>query len=282
MGSNGNAETPDPKRPNYLGMAKDDLDGMWYAKYWNPDMAPLPKHVVEALEIGPQSSLLLPQLNQVASLSDPGYQAFENGYGLDENGAAVVAVLTNMPGVTPAMWDWWFGWHGSDTRRYKLWNPSAHMYACWKDKLTENPGKTDRDAYVNRISFIDEFVGSTKMSLALHFVEPKTMGFDENKLADPEQATVICGRVGLSEIPLDSGYLIHHIRKTKDGSEMRSRFWLGGKYMVSRDGSKLPAEASERNDAATTWQAYSLLVHCSREMNHLAKFLPSLYKEGKK
>lgn len=273
---------PDPKRVVYLGMAKGDLDGMWYAKYWNPEMAPLPQHVVDALENGPQASLLLPALDHVAELSDSGYQAMENGYGLDDNGAAVISILTKMPNVTPAMWDWWFAWHGSDTRRYKLWNPSAHMYAGWKDGLTSNPGKSDRDGYQNRVSFIDEYVGSTKMSLALHFVQPEAMGFDPKKLADPNEATVICGRVGLSEAPIDSGYLIHYIRKTKDGAEMRSRFWLGGKYITPRAGSKLPADAAQRNDAATLWQAYSLLVHCSKEMNHLARFLPDIYQEAQK
>ena len=38
-----------------------------------------------------------------------------------------------MPGVTPQMWEWWFGWHGSDSRRYKLWHPRAHVSAHWAD-----------------------------------------------------------------------------------------------------------------------------------------------------
>lgn len=272
-------DTPNPKRLAYLGMAKDDLNGMWYAKYWNPVMAPLPEHILEALSVGPQSAPLLPALDQVATLVEPGYQALENGYGLSEHGAAVVAALTIMPNVTPAMWDWWFGWHGSDSRRYKLWNPSAHLYAAWKDGLVDNPGKTDRDGYLNRTSFIDEYVGSTKMSLALHFVPPHTMGFDDKALADPEVATAVCGRVGLSEVPIDSGYLVHYVRRTPKGSEMRSRFWLGGNYMVSRDGDVVTPTTAERHDATTLWQAYSLLVHCAKEMNHLARFLPDIYKE---
>ena len=162
---------------------------------------------------------------------------------------------------------------GPDSRRYKLWNPDAHLYAGWED------GITDREGYVGRTSFVDEYVGSTKLCLAIHFVPPSTLGFDENKLSDPLQATVICGRVGLSEAPIDSGYLVHYVRKTKEGSEMRSRFWLGGKYIASRDGKKGTAAAAERNDALMIWQAYSLLVHCAKEMNHLAAFLPDIYDE---
>ena len=94
-------------------MAKGDLDGVWYAKYWNPQMASLPKHIMEALATGPQAPQLFPSIEHVASLAMPGYQTLENGFGVTEDGAAVVAALTRMPRVTPAMWDWWFGWHGA-------------------------------------------------------------------------------------------------------------------------------------------------------------------------
>lgn len=266
------------KNSSYLGFAKEDFN-VWFAKYWNPQMAPLPKHIAEALITGPQASRLLPSIDDVASLAAPGYQHFENGFGVSEDGAAVVAALTKMPKVTPAMWDWWFSWHGSDSRRYKLWNPDAHLYAAWKDELTENPGKSDREGYLNRTSFVDEYVGSTKLSLAINFVQPATLGFDENELADAQQSTVICGRVGLADVPIESGYLVHYVRRTADGSEMRSRFWLGGRYVAARNGKELPLETTGKNEAVMIWQAYCLLVHCAKEMNHLAAFLPDIYKD---
>lgn len=269
---------PEPKQNLYLGISQEDLTTLWYAKYWQPQMAALPSHIVEALNNGPQAALLLPKLEDLPLLVQPGYLALENGFGMSEDGAAVVTALTKMPRVTPAMWDWWFGWHGSDSKRYKLWNPQAHLYAAWQDGLTQNPGKTDRDDYLNRTSLVDEYVGSTKMSLAIHFMPPATLGFDESLLADPEQATVICGRVGLSELPIDSGYLVHYIRRTAEGAEMRSRFWLGGKYLAPRDGSQLPKDKQGMEAATVLWQAYSLLVHCAKEMNHLAAFLPEIYR----
>lgn len=61
--------------------------------------------------------------DDAASIVDEGYQQTENGYGILGDGSMQVSVRTDMPGVTPAMWAWWFGWHGSDTRRYKLWHP---------------------------------------------------------------------------------------------------------------------------------------------------------------
>lgn len=269
------------KRAVYLGMAKGDLDNLWYAKYWNPVMKALPKHIVEALVAGPQASPLLPSIDKVSLLTDPGYGVFENGFGVSDDGAAVIAALTEMPRVTPAMWDWWFSWHGSDSRRYKLWNPDAHLFACWKDGLTENPGKTDRAGYLNRTSVVDEYVGSSKLSLEIQFVSPSVLGFDEKRLSDPQEATAICARVGLSDAPIDSGYLIHYVRRTKGGSEMRSRFWLGGKYISSREGKVIPSAKGQVEGAALIWQAYSLLVHCAKEMNHLATFLPDIYQDSK-
>ena len=73
-----------------------------------------------ALEHGPQADEVLLALDDVATLLDDGYHATENGYGKTRDGGLQVSARTDMPGVTPAMWDWWFGWHGSDARRYKL------------------------------------------------------------------------------------------------------------------------------------------------------------------
>ena len=72
-------------------------------------------------------------------VADEGYQQTENGYGVLDDGGYQVSVRTDMPGVTPRMWSWWFGWHGCDTRRYKLWHPRAHLSAAWKDGDEDDP-----------------------------------------------------------------------------------------------------------------------------------------------
>lgn len=116
----------------YLGYRNDDADTP-FGKFFTPQMAPLPGHVVEALHHGPQGGMALLAFDDAASVAEPGYQQTENGYGVLDDGSFAVAVRTDMPGVTPAMWAWWFGWHGCDTRRYKLWHPRAHLSAEWKD-----------------------------------------------------------------------------------------------------------------------------------------------------
>ena len=44
-------------------------------------------------------------------LFEPGYLPCEIGYCVMEDGSAYLANRTEMPGVTPEMFEWWFAWH---------------------------------------------------------------------------------------------------------------------------------------------------------------------------
>ena len=256
----------------YLGYRNQDANTP-YGKFFKPEMAPLPKHVVEALQHGPQGARALLAYGDAATVADDGYQQTENGYGVLEDGSYHVSVRTDMPGVTPAMWSWWFGWHGSDTRRYKLWHPRAHLSAAWKD------GEQGARRYIGRWSLISEYIGSSMLNGAIQFVAPEEMGCPP----DGDDAVAVCARLGASDAPVDVGWFIHHIRSTPGGSEMRSRFWMGGPHVAVR---KAPGVASKavrpiasRILGDPVASGRNLLVHCAQEMNHLAGFLPELYAE---
>ncbi|MFJ3233751.1 DAPG hydrolase family protein [Streptomyces sp. NPDC086787] len=262
----------------YLGYRTEDT-GTPFASYFDPDMAPLAPHVVAAVNAGPQAGPLLTALEDAGSLLDKEGEATETGYALLPDGSMRVAVLTPMPQVAPAMWDWWFSWHGDDTRKYKLWHPRAHAFAQWADDGA-HPGPR---AYVGRTSFVDEYLGSRFTRAAIRFIPPSELGLDEASLADPEQATAICARIGLSNRPLDAGYLLHHVRRVPGGAEMRSRFWVGGRHAALRGRGRttsrpVPALVG-RAAAMTARQAVDLMVHCAQEMAHLASFLPALHEQ---
>jgi DAPG hydrolase-like protein len=253
----------------YLGYRDGDADTP-FGKFFQPEMAALPRHVVEALEHGPQAEPTLLAFSDAASLLDEGYHQTENGYGVLRGGGMQVSVRTDMPGVTPAMWAWWFGWHGSDSRRYKLWHPRAHVSAQWSD------GGGD-GSYVGRTSNIEEYLGSTYVKVAVQFVTPATLGL--GSVGNHEVA--VCARIGASEFPVDIGWFVHHVRATPHGSEMRSRFWMGGPHLALRSrphavGQVLRPLAARRVGAAS---ARDLIVHCAQEMNHLAGYLPALYEQ---
>jgi DAPG hydrolase-like protein len=247
----------------YLGYRDRDYDAP-FADFFQPEMAPLPTHVVDALDHGPQAGPTLPAFDDLPAMLDGGDQQTENGYGVLRDGGLQVSVRTDMPEVTPQMWTWWFGWHGSDSRRYKLWHPRAHVSAQWSD------GGGD-GSYVGRTSLVAEYLGSSFSKPAIQFVEPSTLGLK------PTDAVTICARLGSSDIPVDVGWLVHHVRPTTEGAVMRSRFWMGGRHVALRTGKSLADRALRPLAARQLPDPRDLMVHCAQEMNHLAGFLPALF-----
>ena len=246
-----------------------------YARFFKPDMAPLPEHVREAIAVGLQTEELLPPVSSARALQTPGYWPVENGVTISPDGAFRVFVRTDMPGVTPAMWDWWFAWHGSEAQRYKLWHPRAHMHVAWAD------GRSDLQHFVGRTSHVVEYVGNQKLNLDIRFVPPASLGLDEERLKrDGEVA--ICARGSLAGTPMETGWLIHHVRPVPGGSEMRSRFWLAGANIRPRGmpgaAGALLGRVAAKFAPLTANMAMELLVHCAQEMNHLAGILPDLFE----
>ncbi len=258
----------------HLGFDESERQSSPYARFFNPQMAPLPAHVIEALSKGAVAQELLPPIEQAARLQHEGYHLLETGYTLTGDGAARIACLTRMPGVTPAMWDWWFSWHGSDAQRYKLWHPLAHVDVAWAD------GRSDLQHYVGRTSHIVEYIGARRLRVFLTFVPPSVLGFDEATLRARGEV-VICGRGGVAGLPVEAVWLVHHIRPVEGGSEMRSRFWLGGSNvkplgMRGRAGQWLGLLAAQTQRLGAR-QAEEMLIHDAQEMNHLAAILPALH-----
>lgn len=264
----------------HLGMQPGELEGKPYARFWNPQMAPLPEPAREAIARGPVAEPLLPPLAAAARAIESAECVLENGYSLAAGGRLRIAIRTVMPHVVPAMVDWWFGWHSDEPQRYKLWHPRAHVYAEWATAVV--PGTTGRARYVGQTSCVDEYIGSTLGRYHIRFLRPRELQLDESLLADPRQATAVCARVGFANMPFDFGYLLHYVSAIDGGAEMRSRFWIGGEHVAARRGGIVGDMAA----SAAGWlmrpgpaDAAALLVHCSQEMSHLASFLPELYAE---
>ena len=257
----------------HLGFTAEELATCPYARFFNPELAPLPEHVKEALLIGGQASELFPPVERACDLQASGYWPVETGYTVAPDGAVRICALTIMPRVTPAMWDWWFAWHGCDGDRYKLWHPRAHVDVAWAD------GRDDL-AYVGRTSNVVEYIGPKLFKVAIRFVTPANVGFDEQRLRDNGEVA-ICARVGLAGAPILTGWLVHQIRPIPGGSEMRTRIWMGGDNvrpmgMPGAIGGAI-GRTAYRLQPLTIAQINELIVHDNHEMNHLAGFLPELY-----
>ncbi|MFF7565629.1 DAPG hydrolase family protein [Streptomyces pseudovenezuelae] len=197
------------------------------------------------------------------------------------------------PTETAERWDWWFGWHSTDSARYKLWYPDAHRFSAVGEDRSADRTLTDRQRYLDNVSYVDEYVGGTLQRLAIRFTDPTRFGFD----APAPGNTVVCARVGLSRYPVAQGRLIHQVRPTGHGSEMRSRFFLDDAHMLDLPAHSVPGRGAplmtgrvfrRLGDAALphltakvmgSTFGYDLAFHCAAEMNYLAAFLPDLHHE---
>ncbi len=269
-------------RDRYLGMRPGDLEGKAYARHWNPEMGPLQEQVRSALEQGPEAGELGFPVSDADQLLEPGYLPLETGFTRLPNGQVFVAVLTRMPGVSAAMIDWWFGWHYLESQRYKLWHPRAHISNAAERMVSDDPGLSDREKYLHNPNFVTEYVGDELLHITIAFSEASDY-FDVSRFQAAGVGTAICGTVSPRNVPLSGGVLIHLIRETGDGCEMRSRFWLGRIEFRNLPGAGiLNRIAGSRFVAKRTTslaQGRDLVVHCAAEMNHLAGFLPELYAD---
>jgi hypothetical protein len=267
----------------YLGMRSNDLEAKPYAKYWSPRMGPMQEHVQQALRHGIEAAELGFPVEEAPRLLEPGDLPLENGYTRLTNGQIFVAALTQMPRVTGEMIDWWFGWHYMEKERYKLWHPRAHVDVRAERMIGDDAGYTDCEKYAGNTHYITEYIGGTPQDITITFQEPESLGLDSSRFEAAGISAAVCGRVGYQKLPLEIAHLIHLIRETEDGSEMRSRFWLGATAFrgVSSDGllNRLISSRPVADLAVSEPVGRAMLVHCAMEMNHLASFLPDLYAD---
>lgn len=263
-------------------MRPGDLDGKPYAKYWNPQMGEMQDQVQQALLHGAEASELGLPIEDANQLLNPGYLPLENGYTRLANGQIYAAILTHMPKVNGAMIDWWFGWHYLESQRYKLWHPRCHIANRAEKMISDDDHLSGREKYLGNPNFVTEYIGSVVQEIVITFAEPSTY-FDVSRFQEANIGTAICGTVGLQKMPLNLGTLIHQIRETEQGCEMRSRFWLGkAKFRgAAANGilSKVSTPPFITRKAAPLSLGREMVVHCAMEMNHLASFLPELYND---
>ena len=126
--------------------------------------------------------------------------------------------------------------------------PHDHLVGDWDEHW--RPGH-----YIGASHLVHEYIGDEITKLRITFREPSDF-FDTTKFAEAKVGVAVCGNVGLLEEDVQLGHLIHFVRDTDFGCEMRSRFWL--------------FDAEEK-------LGRNLMKHCIEEMGNLADLLPGLY-----
>lgn len=249
-----------------------------YAKYYDLPMTPIPEDKLAILAAGPLSEEQMLPIEERGKLFDEGYFETEAGYGVFENGTAYVANCTQMPGVTPEMFEWWFAWHGLEDMRYRIWDPEDHYYARQQNRERALDASLPmRERTWETVHEVLEDIGPGPDKLILEFRDPAVMGYDREKVGSKYCASMMTAN-GHGSKPGEgvAAVMTHMIRKTADGVELRSRFWIGYQIVDGKpvklvpDGVKVPVEVPK-----------GLFAHNIKEFTHLAAILPQLYAEEK-
>ena len=93
-----------------------------------------------------------------------------------------------------------------------------------------------------------------------------------------------CGHVYLRRPRLHSATMVHLVRDTDDGFELRSRYWLGDRISLGRGDrplglDRLAGALGLKARLAGERLAYEQLLHDQIEFTHLAGILPGLFAE---
>ncbi len=209
---------------------------------------------------------------EINDLLKPGYLPIESGVVTYDDGFKTVCALARMPRCKAKMIEWWFRWLGG-TEQYKLWHPVDHLFSDWEGRV---PG-----THVGSSHLVHEYLAGPDgpvYKLRINFRDPLEF-FDEKKWGNFSGAA-ICARIGDLDHPVNFGRMVHFVRNTDQGCEMRSRFFLGHfESRVEGEAMSEDQKARMRKEMVTPELARRLHQHCTEEMSYLAELLPILYRQ---
>lgn len=248
---------------------------------FEPDgtLKPLPEHVTGALARGWADPETVLQVENASDLLKPGYLPLETGYARLPDGKIHVACLTKMPSVKGRMIKWWFGWM-INTTHYQWWHPQAHVWSDFEKGIEGRNNDPDDANYIGDAHLVHEIIGGVVNKLRIEFRDPSEY-LDTSRFAEANVSAAICARPGYLDKPLKMAHMIHFVRDTEDGCEMRSRFWSGDIEItlpvIGAILSKIMNTRTMRKRVIPEFLGEALLIHCAEEMNHMTGFLPDLF-----
>ncbi len=216
---------------------------------------------------------------------DDGYMDIERGWSIFPDGTGTCAGIMPFPGATPEMMYWWFSWFPRENLRGRMWEPKNHLAII-----------ITRDQFEK---FVDESVPLSQRTWGCHFF-PIDTGVRPNPTAEPQpvrlqmcspaefgmdlkkieelgkDVSIICIQVGPVGLPPATSF-IHVCRPTKDGMELRSRFWYG---WVFENGEPVHAQHILPHDGMVE-NCKSQNTHLIEEYYNLSCILPELYENYK-
>jgi len=258
-----------------------------YAKYFYKNPAPPLPGALERMEnpMDPAKALPIERLNDML---DPGYHEVESGWCALPQGGLYVANHLKMPGVTVEMIDWWFGWHGLEDLRYKIWWPAGHFGVSMSERdraKVVDPDTPPKLRFQGITHYVLEDTGGPSVEkIAISFMTPEQVGFDMDRFKSPNVGTLVAANGSAKMLDPPPGipdvkspaFMMHFVREIPEGVEFRTRFWMGYHILDKKPYYCLPKIAKIPEIVAK-----GLAMHNVMEYSNLASFLPEIYEEQK-
>ncbi|RBL89434.1 DAPG hydrolase family protein [Chitinophaga flava] len=210
------------------------------------------------------------RIEEANDLLKPGYLPFEAGWKRYDDGLLVVAARSSLANITGEMVEWWFT-YVQNTEQYTIWHKDDHVFSDWI-------GERGTGKYIGGTHIAHERLGGDEIhKLKINFLDPANI-LDVSKFEELG-VTAVHARLGIDGMPGYAAKMVHFIRDTDYGCEMRSRFWLG--YF---EGNDLENNLETRLTIYPDELGEGLCKHCHEEMSNFNIFLPELYEKetGKK
>jgi len=248
-----------------------------YARYYDKELAEIPAADLESVNAGPVDSSKATAIQNRSDLMKPGYLDVETGYTVMPDGSGFAATLVRMPGVTPAMLDWWFNWHPLEGLRYALWCPVAHTGISVNNpaRHMDSSGVALKDRNYGSVHYpVEGFNVRGADTIRIEFMTLQDFNLDMSMFTEPGISRAYCANVLFDALNIPFNVFFHAVREVEGGVEYRSRYWIGYTMKKGRPVRPLLPLPYRMKDLAR-----NNCLHSLTEYNNLASFLPQLYKE---
>ena len=131
-----------------------------------------------------------------------------------------------------------------------------------------------------------ECIGSRLVRISIRFIDRAELGFDTSRFAAANIVGHACAEVSLLRPDLPLTTMVHLVRRTENGIELRSRYWTGHQMRLNlfRQSLSLPLDGllsslGLKRRLVGLPVAYDQLLHDQIEWTHLSSFLADIYRE---
>lgn len=183
------------------------------------------------------------------------------------------------------MLHWWYWWCAVEPARFTLWYPHNHIAAEPVDRgVLSRPGLADEQRHIGTTQYVDQYIGSQRTQVGLAYLHPADFGFDTRRFAESGIVGHSCSRGRLLRLPIEAITVVHLARRTDDGFELRSRYWIGHDMTLRAFGRKVAldgvaASLGIKRQLGGERAAYEQLHHHLIEFTHLSTFLVAIHRE---